>query len=797
MESHQLLKMVGSAVHLSCTAKLSAPQQQIQPWELQQVLLLPALLLRWAVHKQQHQGSQLDGMHCTLTAVVWSLRILPCWRRLVAKASKQQEQRQQLQRLLQGWHALQGQQGSTQLPAAVLYELLLLVTHLLQRVVDATPGFSTATAAQGYRLEDYELCRPEGALDALATALGALLPAATTMLLGDASTANTAAGMSANNGSSSSSGSSSSTSGPGSGSSSSRVQGGRAVSKEPDWAALLLRMLPALEGSMRIQALHNPGGSLSFLGRLSEFHPCGPTGMSAFILASRVGHAYTDILYEPQSASPSDTAATSQAKETPLFSTDDASSYPGLLQWLLSHVRPAQAATARQRVHSFLSTAIKQLRPPATVNNEAISLQLLRAIARTVWDVIETLDSPPSQGSAAAGMWSGPVAASLAAGCQAGRLAPPAGPGMEPPALSTDDPAAPTQASLACSTQTGSSSSSSAGTVRSESHAAAAGSAQVAPPAALPWIALLGRCWCLFAEHLSQLLLQGQPAARNASGRQQAQLQQSGGAGSSWPAFLDANQSVLLFTLVGRRILPYSIRYAATTFAASEQQELPTYRLLPNILGLSGVIAKDLAPVTEAQGQQLYRIGQQVVDYFRGFGSPKLVRQLQQESWALAEADAATGSCFLAASTRLFDPRFPPAVPHALAALLLYGMGIPEPEARQKAARLCPGGSCSATQAVVTALRDSPVIQAYCKQLAAAGMAFSSVPTAAACNNPGCRNMAGSSEQQAVGGKACRCAGCHLAYYCSRACQRQHWGIHKPVCKAVQAHNPQQAAKMT
>lgn len=188
MESHQLLETVGSAVLESCSAKLSAQQQQIQLQELQQVLLLPALLLRWAVHKQQHKGYQLGGMYCTITSAVWFLRIMPCWRRLVVKASKQQEQPQQLQKLLQGWHALQGQSGKTQFPAAVLYELLLLSTHLLQRVVDATPGFSTVAAAEGYKLDDYQMCRPESVVDALATAVGALLPAATTMLLGEANT---------------------------------------------------------------------------------------------------------------------------------------------------------------------------------------------------------------------------------------------------------------------------------------------------------------------------------------------------------------------------------------------------------------------------------------------------------------------------------------------------------------------------------------------------------------------------------------------------------------------------------
>lgn len=58
------------------------------------------------------------------------------------------------------------------------------------------------------------------------------------------------------------------------------------------------------------------------------------------------------------------------------------------------------------------------------------------------------------------------------------------------------------------------------------------------------------------------------------------------------------------------------------------------------------------------------------------------------------------------------------------------------------------------------------------------------------CNNPACVNAAGPSEAQLVNGRGNLCGGCRVARYCSRACLRQHWGQHKPVCKALAAAAP-------
>jgi hypothetical protein len=71
--------------------------------------------------------------------------------------------------------------------------------------------------------------------------------------------------------------------------------------------------------------------------------------------------------------------------------------------------------------------------------------------------------------------------------------------------------------------------------------------------------------------------------------------------------------------------------------------------------------------------------------------------------------------------------------------------------------------------------------------LTACGVALSTLPTPGACNNPHCSSFSGVSERKGVSGKACRCSGCQLTFYCQRSCQKQHWGAHKPVCKAMQA----------
>ena len=73
------------------------------------------------------------------------------------------------------------------------------------------------------------------------------------------------------------------------------------------------------------------------------------------------------------------------------------------------------------------------------------------------------------------------------------------------------------------------------------------------------------------------------------------------------------------------------------------------------------------------------------------------------------------------------------------------------------------------------------------RQLQAAGSILCSFAVPSLCNNPTCRNLSGLTELSVVSGRSCICAGCGVARYCGRACQRIAWKQHKPVCAALAA----------
>jgi hypothetical protein len=90
-------------------------------------------------------------------------------------------------------------------------------------------------------------------------------------------------------------------------------------------------------------------------------------------------------------------------------------------------------------------------------------------------------------------------------------------------------------------------------------------------------------------------------------------------------------------------------------------------------------------------------------------------------------------------------------------------------------------------QVVQASPSDSAAVLAAAKQLKSIGLALCSFAVPCMCNNPGCTSMAGLSELVAVSGRSCICAGCRVARYCGRACQRAAWKQHKPVCGALSA----------
>ncbi|WIA16312.1 hypothetical protein OEZ85_013011 [Tetradesmus obliquus] len=58
------------------------------------------------------------------------------------------------------------------------------------------------------------------------------------------------------------------------------------------------------------------------------------------------------------------------------------------------------------------------------------------------------------------------------------------------------------------------------------------------------------------------------------------------------------------------------------------------------------------------------------------------------------------------------------------------------------------------------------------------------IPLKAACNNPGCVSLAQRSELLLVRGKSCVCSRYKAARCCCKACQVEHWKLHKALCKS-------------
>ena len=57
------------------------------------------------------------------------------------------------------------------------------------------------------------------------------------------------------------------------------------------------------------------------------------------------------------------------------------------------------------------------------------------------------------------------------------------------------------------------------------------------------------------------------------------------------------------------------------------------------------------------------------------------------------------------------------------------------------------------------------------------------VPLPVGCSYPACVNLEGTSEVAAANR---RCSGCRAVYYCSRQCQKLHWGQHQGLCRRMQ-----------
>jgi hypothetical protein len=242
----------------------------------------------------------------------------------------------------------------------------------------------------------------------------------------------------------------------------------------------------------------------------------------------------------------------------------------------------------------------------------------------------------------------------------------------------------------------------------------------------LPWLVLCGRCCCIWAERL----LQG------AAGQHQK------GPTSEYMRFMEFVSTLDIFTkrLPMSGMLTVLLQVLAhndlTTGADTSGSTVPVSCLEACRAWLS-------VPSTSAQ---LTAIG-----YDMGLLNSKLDAALQAAS-AVQQPEAGAGSLL----------KLPAKVTAALA----------------QPAQTPAAGSHSVSAAAVMQL---------VQQLRALGEALSTLAISSACNNPACNNISGPSEAELVKGSSSTCGGCRAARYCCKACQSQHWKLHKQVCKALAA----------
>lgn len=732
---------------------------------LQQLSLMPALMLRFALHKQHISAAtgMSSAWHPMLGARV-GMESLLMWTKLSEKVIEQQKsQRKQKQA---------GGQSVGELPAVLLHELLQLLLQMLKNALQA-PQSSTSSAAGGsnssskrasssWHFPDesaFDSRTPVVVVASLAGYIATLLVNATPAVVGAsapttvsdlhraalASAAAAERSGRSNSGSScvdcysdkhsgdGSSGASNSTGDSGSGSGS-----GSAGPTDNDWLLLLQDMVSVLQRSMRYEAQHGPSQpdmDHRWQG-MYNYVPQGPTWTAAHLLASCADHSVFDIYIPSQDGTAPKKKGLSQREPQPsLFdlALEDDLQYKGkaldvkpgdkasLLLWLLDRAPAEQQAVVRQQVLELLCTMLKLSKRPQTPDQVITVSSCHKGVMRVVWEVLQQLQDHELLSGGAAGN------SSSAAG------------GAEKDSSSTAQPEG-------C--------------------------------AYAPWLGLLGRVFLQSAQILS-------------ASRQCAQHALSTPQG----AFSDRRD--LLKTIIHAMrlpdtVLPVGVKYAAVMFATDSSQKLPANRPHSGPGGFGEqILAPDNVKIAAQKRRELQEVGQQVAEYCSCAGMG--VSKLQDSTWALAEAHAAVATYFfqamaslgMAACTSFPGNQSGMPIDHQI--IMMQSWGVPESLARQVTQSVFRGSSCSMQDLLLAAFTVQPAVTAYLQKLAAAGQALCSLPTAAVCNNPKCSNLSGSSEGELVGMQASRCSGCKLVKYCGTTCQKEHWDVHKLVCKAVRA----------
>jgi len=738
--------------------------------ELLQLLLLPTVPLRWVISMQGLLGTA-HPIWATSMALYGAAESLVYWQLLADAAAEQQQQTSQQSSAKLSRRQKQASSSAVavnEMPGPVLYEYLQLFVECLWGVLQHdssgcsnAPASGSSSSSRGPEsLAGLNSAgalvlfpnTPAAAAAKLATALLQLLPSATKLAVGAEHKG--------------SSGSTTSSSAADGGSSSSSRGGREADTTSPSpaagcqWAPLLLRMSAILEHGMRFEARHQATSTSSTAGQRSggvyvDNGPHNRSLLATYTLLSTTGHRSTSGLRDRAGAD----AVASQLK------ADDGSTRQGcsLLRWLLETAAPQQQAAVQQQVFGLLTTAIKHTW--AVKGGQcltAITADVHKSIVKLVWSVLEKLHAPQPIPT--------PCTSSLRSSSTAGVHG----------AHDSDTTAATSEELHGTTTATSSSSSS------SDSSTASCVTTVVPSYAAMvPWLVLLGRSVLQTSATMSEFLTH---SYSDAAAHMRSLASAANTLQEIEETMLGKVTSVCAMALTS---LPAAILSAAAMFCCDSQRQLPQQVPAVGMYGESTASGFE-ADLSGQQRQRLAALGQALSRHCSSMGID--FSAIQQNTWALAEASAAAMPLFqkvMACIIMTHDQDCMatlPMLPKPQQVLLLMEMGL-GPQAATEAADSLPTGIGSFTvqQLAFVSLKFNPVIQSFLRQLSATGLALSSLPTAAACNNPRCTSLAGTSEKQAVEGKSCRCAACQLAYYCCRGCQRQHWDVHKPVCKAVQA----------
>jgi hypothetical protein len=523
------------------------------------------------------------------------------------------------------------------------------------------------------------------------------------------------------------------------------------------WVPLLLGLTAALEQGIRFEAQFGPTKaeleSTELLGPVSSIAKDVPRGsgawLASFILLSPAVHDKYGWMF-----SADEHAQRGQQEQT------------ALLHWMLDNTPPSQLPIAQQRVLSLLCTTPKVGVSAEGRKQLTMVHQSYRGIFSTAEHVLNQLLSQQSAASSTIAMRAAVYAADAAA--------------------------------------TPSSSSQTSGRAApADVHKTIIGPTA---DAVMSWLSLLGRCFLQLSQHMSSSLKQRAAGSDTSSSRRQ----QGGGlAQQRMHAELVSRELCGVFDLAAfASELPQCIMRVAVLLAAAgghphKQLPKPIDKRVPPGLraAVYSCLAVDDDPDASASSherQLLQDAGMQLAEHCSSIGLD--LTAMQDSTWTLAEATIAAAPVFNTAGTFVMLTAFglwqelstsgAIAVSADMAMKALFEMGLTKQQASEVLAHPFKGVRSWAETIAAGLLFSSPA-QAYLQQLKAAGLALSALPTAAICNNPRCSSLSGASER-GVSGKAC--SACHLAVYCQRSCQKQHWDVHKPVCKAVQAATAAAAA---